>query len=974
MYYLLIIFTLVIDVSYGLFSPQNSDCDAHGLKITGNDIMLVKALGDSKLFLIRFAPYDYVSQSLQCVIPYNDTNQYVYSVSIGEKQNSNQTHFFYAGKILNNSSPIGSLDHGDMFIGILVNNYRQNTFISADTETLFNCNHFQYQSLQFLSSYGHQEFFVFAVEPYGQYAIGIAKDFIFTYHPFVDNKIKTKNSSLLWAPNTVFIPIAVDTHTSYTIVAGFVINGPLFRVRATPTVYVISNSGLNVLSTWSYVVALNSWESYLTYSNLKAWSNKYVMSVTINLDDPSRVLVGMPFLNTVFLLIVSSNGTNIILNSFVNNGDSIEFGKNVAWLSNSEAAILTSNCLIKNSSKVYLYKSLNNMSLSPSHSATFPNIQQRLPPTINSRFIQMISTPSSLAILGVNSEILLLLPSPPGYVSSTTLAATDSIFIVSESMMCMPGTFKNNSSIFPCSLCPSGTRNPSNLAPISCITCSSDTFCPIGSVSDVNKSFLYPRSQAHVYPRSPDIIVFDEILLQNMFSTSVNELCIFISPLFWVLIVIGIVIIILAIMGIIKRWVQHPVAHKVRYHVKNIFRQADLIHEGEMWMGGLLSFAVIVLLIFAYTFSVAFYREYPSENSGPSTFTCGETIRNVKYESGLQSLSIPASHDEQPMLDLLNEQNYILRLDVLNTVVSCKNLVVEQSFGSSTTKLIPNCIYTNGILSAHVRLSYHKVIIKWIFNDIAFIGGIRINLLADEEHYEMYQLKELDYSQTIFDYFNRTLSQTMAIHLELTKAINETESLTGYKSKFSGIWNPNFVVDENHMFISSEDYITSVDLTSTTLTMFISETSYYIKNRQLPIAKLREIVFHNLLFTIVSLDIFRLIILLYKLVMLPSINILLIHFRNKKRIILTKMESVDHDTMTDDYDTTVDDHDTIPYDHLISVDNHDTTTDNHDTTTDDPDTTTDDPDTTTEDHTTITDNYNTIGRSTGNDYYIVDVN
>jgi hypothetical protein len=43
------------------------------------------------------------------------------------------------------------------FIGILLN---------KDTQMLFNCNYFVYQSLQFISSYGHQEFFVFDVEPY----------------------------------------------------------------------------------------------------------------------------------------------------------------------------------------------------------------------------------------------------------------------------------------------------------------------------------------------------------------------------------------------------------------------------------------------------------------------------------------------------------------------------------------------------------------------------------------------------------------------------------------------------------------------------------------------------------------------------------------------------------------------------------------------------------------------------------------
>jgi len=56
-----------------------------------------------------------------------------------------------------------SLDSSGSFIGILVN---------KDTEMFFNCDYFVYQLLQFISSYGHQEFFTFAIEPYSQYAIG----------------------------------------------------------------------------------------------------------------------------------------------------------------------------------------------------------------------------------------------------------------------------------------------------------------------------------------------------------------------------------------------------------------------------------------------------------------------------------------------------------------------------------------------------------------------------------------------------------------------------------------------------------------------------------------------------------------------------------------------------------------------------------------------------------------------------------
>lgn len=576
MYLLLFIIIFVIDVDLkGECSLHTSNYDTYGVKISGNDIMLIEALHDSQVFLIRFAASNSTPESIECPIMYNNSNQYVYSVGIGKKQNLNQTYFFYAGEIVSKKSlSMVSSNTGHTFIGILNNKGSQ---ISEDTENLLNCNYFQYESVEFVSSYDHQEFFVFGVEPYGQYAIGLAKDFVFIYHPFSDPMLITKNSNNVWPTNTIFLPVAIDIDISYTIVAGFVINGPLFRVRATPTVYIISNSNLTILLTWSYTAAIHSWQSRLTYANLKEWSDKYIMSVSINSEDPSRILVGMPFINTVFLLIINLNDNSLILDSFIDNGDSIGFGKSVAWLSNSQAAILSSNDLSNNSSTIYLYKSLNKTSLPSLPSYIYPNIQQSLPTIIDTHFIQMISTPNSLAILIISSEVLLIIPSLPGYFSSTSLSSTTSEFITSESKICMAGTYKTENSIFPCNLCPSGSRNSGNIRSILCINCSINSFCPIGSVDDINNSYLYSRSQAHVHPRSPEVTVFDEILLQNMFSTGANDHCIIFSPLFWVSIVISIVLIILTCMGILKRYVKHPKSEQVRHHVKKIFRQTDLI-------------------------------------------------------------------------------------------------------------------------------------------------------------------------------------------------------------------------------------------------------------------------------------------------------------------------------------------------------------------------------------------------------------
>ncbi len=101
--------------------------------------------------------------------------------------------------------------------------------------------------------------------------------------------------------------------------------------------------------------------------------------------------------------------------------------------------------------------------------------------------------------------------------------------------------------------------------------------------------------------------------------------------------------------------------------------------------------------------------------------------------------------------------------------------------------------------------------------------------------------------------------------------INETEPLANEETVFSGIWYPTFVVDPYQTFLTPEEFMKS-NLTSTTITVIVSEALYYIKNRQYPIAKQAEIIFHDLLFTIVVLEIFGLIFLIFKLAIIPLIE------------------------------------------------------------------------------------------------------
>jgi hypothetical protein len=87
--------------SKGDFAPDTKSYDAYGLKLTGNDFMMIEARSDSKTFLVQYAPYNYTTTSLQCSIAYDDPSHYVYSVAIGAQQKANKDpYFFVVGEVL----------------------------------------------------------------------------------------------------------------------------------------------------------------------------------------------------------------------------------------------------------------------------------------------------------------------------------------------------------------------------------------------------------------------------------------------------------------------------------------------------------------------------------------------------------------------------------------------------------------------------------------------------------------------------------------------------------------------------------------------------------------------------------------------------------------------------------------------------------------------------------------------------------
>jgi len=321
-------------------------------------------------------------------------------------------------------------------------------------------------------------------------------------------------------------------------------------------------------------------------------------------------------------------------------------------------------------------------------------------------------------------------------------------------------------------------------------------------------------------------------------------------------------------MEIMHLCIKHPKSEKIRKVLQSVFKHTDLIGEGEYWISGLISFSVLVLISFSIAFSIEYMKQYPIETSSPSYFACDTKMRNAQFETNVQSLSIPFTDTEQEMFDLLNNQEFTLNLDFINTLVNCDSISIQAQFGLTweTIRWL-DCNNVNFILTLSIPLPYQRVSVQVFLANTNMMGAMRIGLSSPGQNNENFILKELAFYQS-YSKDGYTLSRTLPVAIAMTKVINETKPMTGDQSEFSGIYIPTFTVDMNSLFISNDQYVVS-GLTQTILTIVITETPYYVKNLQQPIARQPEIIFRDLLFTIVCLEIFGLVFLTYKLAFKP---------------------------------------------------------------------------------------------------------
>ncbi|CAF1167385.1 unnamed protein product [Adineta steineri] len=132
---------------------------------------------------------------------------------------------------------------------------------------------------------------------------------------------------------------------------------------------------------------------------------------------------------------------------------------------------------------------------------------------------------------------------------------------------------------------------------------------------------------------------------------------------------------------------------------------------------------------------------------------------------------------------------------------------------------------------------------------------------------------ELNFASTfVSSSLDEVLAESTTFPITLTKVVNQTDPLASDGlSTYGGIFSSAFNVNSDILFTNETRY-TFIYRTATNITVTTTEDNFYVSNLQQPIARQTEIIFHNLLFTIVILEVFGLVYLVTKLLLTPVLK------------------------------------------------------------------------------------------------------
>ena len=863
---LLLVLVVQLGSSHNFTDDQWDSFDAYGVKLAANDVVIVQARNKDARFVLQFAPFVASNLSSPCYVDYMtvglDDTSFIYSIVVPKEDLNDASIVFIGENDGQSTSPYPFVGH------MRVNSSCQKTY-----------------DIQSFSTQVHNEFYVLGIDPTGEVAYGFAGDFAFSYD------LHTNNITYLqpW-PIANFMPHATDVSNAHVaVIAGFYAQTQN-TCRSLVYMLMLNLSSFTVLDHWEYIPVNSSWQAKTLCIDAANFTGKHVMSVSIQ-SNTSQVLVGVPSMNIVFWFYMSANLT---LAAYRENGNQRGYGQSLGW-SNEYGGpfpVVLGNTYdfpYTWSSSIIYWFTLNEFVSSDPIMPLFPTIQYPRWIELEAKLISIATANVHVALLDSSGQIYVIVSAPTGSYPDTS-AALGFNPAFSTPTLCPSGSYKDWVGIYICYLCPLGHMSDSagsiECSPYDCTE--NNAFCPLGSITNDTYSDLNTViSEQPRYPESPETTNIDDILIMNMFTFGDSSRCLVISPLFWMMIMTFIASLIIILMGVLKFFRQYA---NVRLTLKRIFRQADLIREGEVWIGGLASFALLVLLLFSYIFSSAFLNQYPIETASPSTFACDTTIRNAQFETNLQSLATALSDDEQQMFNMLDEQQFILTIDFINTQLTCKDVSISQIIHANPKAISFNCTYDRSMLSLSTALESHILSMTYDFVHAKPIGGFRIRLYGEQKQTSdtlgksSYLVRELDYNQP-FLLNNHTLAYDPSVEIRLTRIINKTQPLDDTNPyEFTALWAPKSIASISKLFLTFEEYL-YYGLLKTSFSISISEMSYYMMNVQKPITKRAEIIFHNLLFTTVCMELFGLAYLTIKLFFLPIFHHIRVFVEKRSNIV-----------------------------------------------------------------------------------------
>ncbi|CAF4751112.1 unnamed protein product [Rotaria sp. Silwood1] len=629
--------------------------------------------------------------------------------------------------------------------------------------------------------------------------------------------------------------------------------------------------------------------TYFVPSNVVSYNELYELSVSIR---SKKVLVGVHRLSTVVVLENLGSSLNVTHKHTLSYTYASSFGRVVDWADDTTIAVLVvdADATPWSKSQIFFYDEQSIMLTSPYF--TFPNNQQIL----GSRLLRPsfarfgITSGGNMAILTDNADILIIPSASAGY-TSTWIDTTQLVFVFYfEPNLCIGGTYKNRSSLGPCQICPSHTRNPGTLVNgvLQCIPCSnssSNSFCPLASLADIDLNTVLSYSQAVAYPETGDTTDVEDLLLKNMFQINSNQRCLVISPLFWTLIVGGVCFFILLFMIIIRECECQKFT-KGRHKAKIVFKHTDIIGEGEKLAGGLATLAVLVLISFSYWFSISFLRRYPIEEiSEPARFACDQSLINAQFSSGLVLLDIPKLEKEQPIFDLFDAQIFYLTVELINTGFTCNFITTQENLsGSKYVHLVNNCTQSISEATTSITLPVpkHETTVQFNMTGPHWIGAIRICIQGQGKINMSSTLRQLDFCR-FYSTPNEAIGRATYIPIIFIKNINMTNALReSDETLYSGLWMPTFTtvpLSDEAYYVDFGNYLRYMS-SLTVIQVMLEERPFFIKNIEQPIVRTGELVFKVLLFTSLCIELFAFGFLISKLLILPLLRRIL-HLKKK---------------------------------------------------------------------------------------------